>query len=81
VHGDLIFDASGDLAAFVSNDRYAADGVTARLVPWRTPISEYATFHGFHLWRKGEARWVESSGAWTYGRFELLDLGYDVAKR
>jgi hypothetical protein len=81
VHGDLIFNESGDLVDFVSNDRFAADGVTARLLPWRTPISEYGTFHGFHLWKKGEARWVEPSGAWTYGRFELVDLEYGVVKQ
>jgi hypothetical protein len=73
VHADLIFNEEGDLIDFVSNDRYATDGDTA--------ISEYGNFRGMHLWRKGEARWIESSGAWTYGRFELLDVEYNCAKR
>lgn len=81
VQGDLIFDRNGDLIDFVSNDRFAAQESNAKPVPWRTPISEYGTFCGFHLWKKGEARWMDASRAWTYGRFELLDLGYNVTTR
>ena len=74
----LSFDTTGDLVGFVSNNRYQSDGKTHRLLPWSTPIREFRDFGGFRLAAEGEARWREPEGEWTYGRFTLQRIAYNV---
>lgn len=73
----LTFDAAGDLVGFVSGDRYLLDGRSVRRAPWSTPMSGYREFGGFRLAAVGEARWLETAGEWTYGRFELTSIEYN----
>jgi hypothetical protein len=72
----LSFDAAGDLAGFVSNDRYQSDGKTYQLFPWSTPVGGFRAFDGVRLPAEGEARWREPAGEWPYGQFSLLRLDY-----
>jgi hypothetical protein len=79
VSATLTFDAAGDLVGFLSNDRTQEDTKGSRNVPWSTPISGYREVDGIRLGALGDANWVEASGEWTYGRFEIRSIAYDVA--
>jgi hypothetical protein len=75
----LTFDAHGDLADFVSEDRYqSSDGKTFLKYPWSTPVQAYGDFSGFHLMSKGDALWLEPAGPFPYARFEVESLAYNV---
>jgi hypothetical protein len=74
----LTFDAAGDLVGFVSADRaHDREGGAAS---WSTPISGYREVEGIRVGTHGDTNWIEPSGEWTYGRFELQAIAYNVAK-
>jgi hypothetical protein len=74
----LTFNSDGDLANFVSNDRYQLDGKTKKRVPWLTPVSKYRDFGGVRLAAYGEASWQEPEGTWAYARFDLENIEYNL---
>ncbi len=76
----LTFDAEGDLVGFVSNDRSEISGKVRRTFPWSTPISGYAEVNGIRIGTKGDANWIEPGGEWTYGKFTILNIEYNVTK-
>lgn len=74
----LEFNMSGELVDFISHDRLQSDGVTTKRFPWRTPVSGYRDFGGYHLPANGEAQWEEPSGLWTYARLTFERIEYNV---
>ncbi len=79
ISAELYFDVAGDLVNFVSNDRYqSADGKTYLSFPWTTPVAGYRQFKQARVAASAEARWEEPLGGWVYGRFELVELEYNV---
>ncbi|MCC7054273.1 MAG: hypothetical protein IT355_13485 [Gemmatimonadaceae bacterium] len=80
VAATLTFDDAGDLVGFLSTDRAQVDGATVTHVPWSTPISAYAEVDGHRVGTRGDANWIPSTGEWTYGRFLIRELGYNVTK-
>lgn len=74
----LTFDAAGDLVGFVSSDR--SHGLAGGAADWSTPISGYREVTGIRVGSLGEANWIDKSGEWTYGRFEIVSIAYNVAK-
>lgn len=77
----LLFDEAGFLVSFWSDDRYlSADGKTYARHRWSTPLRDYRDFHGRKAPAYGEATWALPDGDLTYGRFELVDLVYDVER-
>jgi hypothetical protein len=80
VSATLTFDAAGDLVGFRSNDRTQEDAKGSRNVPWSTPISGYREVDGIRVGALGDANWVEPSGEWTYGKFEIRSIAYNVDK-
>ncbi len=77
VRADLRFDDAGDLIGFVSDDRaHDRDGGPAR---WSTPIGEYRVVDGIRVGTRGDANWIEPRGEWTYGRFTIRSIAYNVA--
>jgi hypothetical protein len=74
----LTFDDAGDLVGFVSTDRaHAREGGAAT---WSTPISGYREVDGIRIGTLGDANWIEPSGEWTYGRFEITSIAYNVTQ-
>jgi len=74
----LTFDNSGDLVGFVSNDRaHDREGGNAT---WSTPISGYREVDGVRIGAHGDANWIEPAGEWTYGRFQITSIAYNVAR-
>jgi hypothetical protein len=78
VSATLTFDAAGDLVGFLSNDRTQEDANGSRNVPWSTPISGYREVDGIRLGTLGDANWIDASGEWTYGKFEIRSIAYNV---
>jgi hypothetical protein len=74
----ITFDAAGDLVGFVSGDR-THDREEGR-AEWSTPISGYRIVDGIRIGARGDANWVEPPGEWTYGRFEIASIAYNVAR-
>jgi hypothetical protein len=35
---------------------------------------------GIRIGTRGDANWIEPSGEWTYGRFEIASIAYNVAE-
>jgi Family of unknown function (DUF6544) len=72
----MTFDAAGDLVGFKSADRaHDRDGGPAE---WSTPISDYREVDGIRIGSRGDANWIEPTGEWTYGRFEIASIAYNV---
>jgi hypothetical protein len=77
-----MFAESGALVDFVSEDRSrTTDGRTFERLPWSTPVGEWRVFDGRRLPGKGEAVWGHPGGQFAYGRFEILDVEYNVEGR
>jgi hypothetical protein len=79
VSATLVFDESGDLVNFSSEDRGAlqSDG-SLRLFRWSTPVSQYREFVGRRVATWGEAIWHYPEGDFVYGRFALREIRFDV---
>jgi hypothetical protein len=79
VAAELSFDPEGDLAGFVSNDRFqSADGKTYRSFPWSTPVGGYRDFGGLRLPARGQAIWRQPGGDFEYARFVVESIDYNV---
>jgi hypothetical protein len=81
VSATLTFDPEGDLIGFLSNDRTQEDATGSRNVPWSTPISDYREVDGIRVGSRGDANWVEASREWTYGKFVIRSIAYNVGSR
>lgn len=74
----LTFDGAGDLVGFESADRaHDREGGAAT---WSTPISGYRQVDGIRIGSLGDANWIEPSGEWTYGRFQITSVAYNVTQ-
>ncbi len=72
----LYFNNEGQLINFSSDDRYAiADMKKYR---FSTPLGDYRTINGYRLAHFGEAVWHYPDGEFTYGKFYLKDIEYNV---
>lgn len=77
----LYFNEKGELINFVSNDRSALqDDGTLKQVKWSTPVSEYREINGYKIATKGETIWNYDEGNFTYGKFKLKTIQYNLSK-
>ena len=74
----LTFDGAGDLVGFLSADR--AHDRAGGPATWSTPISGYRRVDGIRIGALGDANWIEPSGEWTYGRFQITSVAYNVTR-
>lgn len=82
VSAELRFDAAGELTNFASDDRFrSSDGKTYERLRWTTPVREYRDYGGRRVAALGEAAWTTPEGEQPYGRYELLDIAYNVTPR
>lgn len=72
----LTFDDDGDLVGFASTDR----AHSRKAATWSTPISGYRHVDGIRIGALCDANWIEPSGEWTYGRFEITSIAYNVTQ-
>jgi len=80
ISANILFNDSGELTNFVSEDRFGSspDGKTFTRTRWSTPVSDYRSFGPNRVFTYGEARWHPADGEFAYGRFELKDIEYNV---
>jgi hypothetical protein len=82
VSAELAFDAAGELVGFVSPDRSRSeDGAAFEHLPWSTPLRDYRDFGGVRLAGHGDVTWLDPRGDFTYGRFDLDSVEYNVPPR
>jgi hypothetical protein len=76
VRAVLVFDASGALSNFWSDDRpaLAADGLTLQPQRWSTPIGSYRTQGAYRLASRGEARYAAAGGDYAYAQFDGIEV-------
>lgn len=78
IHATLIINEEGQLVNFISDDRYAiSDGKQYR---FSTPVRDYRSYSGYRLMSYGEAVWHLPDGEFTYGKFNLKEITYNVEK-
>lgn len=72
----LFFNQEGQLVDFSSEDRTAVSDMKQYL--FSTPVSAYKNIKGFNLMSYGEAVWHYPDGKFTYGKFTLKDIEYNI---
>jgi hypothetical protein len=79
----LVFDDSGDLVDFWSDDRpaLAEDGKTMLPQRWSTPIRDYRALGPYRLATRGEARYAAPSGGYPYLELEVIEVSTQIATR
>jgi Family of unknown function (DUF6544) len=80
IRAGLVFNDSGELTNFWSDDRYqtAPDGRSMRRIRWSTPLREYRSFGPIRLASGGEGRWHEGEREYAYIELTFDDVRYNV---
>jgi hypothetical protein len=80
IRATLSFNDRGELTNFVADGRAAAsaDGKTFNKMRWSTPLNDYRTFGTHRLMTRGEGVWHAPSGDYSYLRFDLDAIEYNV---
>ncbi len=76
ISATLHFNDQGQLINFVSDDRY--DVNQEKKYRFSTPVSKYKNVNGFYLGSYGESIWHYPDGMFTYGKYNLTELQYNV---
>lgn len=77
IHADLTFNQEGQLIHFVSPDRVEVN--ENRKIPFSTPVGEYKMYSGFKLPGYGEGVWNYPEGDFTYGKFTVISVEYNLS--
>lgn len=72
----LYFNEAGALIDFISNDR--TDVSSGKTLTFSTPVQDYQLFGEYRLPAYGEAIWHYPEGPFTYGKFRLKKVTYNV---
>ena len=77
----LSFNDRGELTNFVADGRAAtsADGKSFTKMRWSTPLADYREFGSHRLMARGEGIWHAPAGDYSYLRFDLDAIEYNVA--
>lgn len=75
----LVLDEAGDLVDFISEDRSRAAGNQMLQRRFATPVRKRGVMAGTQVVVDGDATWTDEGREWTYGRFLLTSLAYNVA--
>lgn len=80
VRAVLSFNDRAELTEFVADGRgaLAADGKSFVRMRWSTPVGDYRAFGAHRLMSHGEAIWHPPDGGYSYLRFELDEIEYNV---
>jgi hypothetical protein len=72
----LYFNQQGQLINFISDNRYDVNEM--KQFRFSTPLGNYRLIGGRYLATYGEAIWHQPDGEFTYGKFYLKDIEYNV---
>lgn len=76
ISATLFINPEGQLTNFISDDRYAVGDM--KQYRFSTPVNDYKDFNGYHVMGYGEAVWHYPEEAFTYGKFHLKSVTYNV---
>ncbi|MGQ9621139.1 MAG: DUF6544 family protein [Bacteroidales bacterium] len=77
----LLFNENGELINFVSDDRYYLDSSgQMHKVKWSTPVINYGDFGGYRLPSYAEAVWSLPDGEFTYAKYYLRGIRYNLTE-
>ncbi len=81
VRAVLSFNDGGELTNFVADGRAAAsaDGKSFTKMRWSTPLADYREWGSRRLMSRGEGIWHAPGGDYSYLRFDLDAIEYNVA--
>ena len=76
----LVFDDSGALVNFRSDDRPALAEDKKTMLPqrWSTPIRDYRTFGPYRLATRAEGRYAPTSGEYAYIEIEVREVSTEI---
>jgi hypothetical protein len=76
----LSFNDRGELTNFIADGRAAlsADGKSFTKIPWSTPLRDYREFGSHRLMSRGEGIWHAPAGEYSYLRFDLDAIDFNV---
>lgn len=74
----LLFNETGQLVNFISDDRYAISGKLFEKFRFSTPASDYQNINGINICTHGETIWHYPEGEFVYGKFDLVSIDYNV---
>lgn len=77
VEAEFRFDPDGRFVDFRA-DRYRDIGDGFEVRPWRTPITEHASFNGIELPARGSAVWELDDGDFEYIQLRVTDVRYEA---
>ena len=78
ISATLFFNDIGQLTNFISDDRMAVSDM--QNIRFSTPLKDYKNVNGYNLATYGETIWHYPDGNFTYGKFYLKDLMYNVSE-
>lgn len=80
VRAVLVFDDSGSLVDFWSDDRpaLAEDGKTTLSQRWSTPLREYRAMGPYRLATRGEGRYAAPDGEYAYLELEVHEVSTEL---
>lgn len=77
IKANLFFNQQGQLINFISNDRVSVKEM--KTFPFSTPVASYKNVNGYNVMSLAEAVWHYPDGAFTYGKFSLKSVEYNIA--
>lgn len=76
ISATLFVNNIGQLTNFKSNDRTAIPEM--KQYPFSTPVYEYKKLNGINVMSRGDAVWHYPEGDFTYGKYTLKSIQYNV---
>ena len=73
------FDAEGKPTLLHGQRYFATDNEHSKLLPWSGRYLEYREFAGFRVPSYVEVSWQMPEGDFTYAKFRVTDIRYNVA--
>ncbi len=73
----LYFNEKGQLVNFISDDRYDVNEMEK--YRFSTPIGNYQEVNGYHIATYGEVIWHYPEGPFTYGKYTLKGIEYNIS--
>jgi len=71
----LYFNKTGELANFISNDRYSTD--EGKKLPWSTPLHDYRLINNHLLPGYAETIYTYPDRNFIYGKFSIEEITYN----
>ncbi len=79
IQAKLLFNKEGKLVNFISTDRTAVNEM--KQYPFSTPVYSYRYSNGYNILSTGEAIWHYPEGDFSYGKFHVKSIEYNLSPK